>query len=173
MFNDKNSDSCCFICPACSNINAASIFGEQRKLEPMPPERKARWRKEINWLLSVTDHIVEFVPSQQKSKEGVSMEVIHLFHSLWVVFINIFPPFALRNGLKLWDFSLITCHDLTDYGDKAKKWSTHGYPRPSQTWCHAYCKYLHLQRVSVVHELVFLYIWLTLTSVEIKMNRNL
>jgi len=58
--------------------NAASIFGEKSRLEPMSPERKARWRKEIEWLLSVTDHIVEFVPSQQKSKDGKSMEVINL-----------------------------------------------------------------------------------------------
>ena len=41
----------------------------------MSAERKARWRKEIDWLLSVTDYIVEFVPSQQKSKDGTSMEV--------------------------------------------------------------------------------------------------
>uniref|UniRef100_A0A7N0RH10 PRONE domain-containing protein n=1 Tax=Kalanchoe fedtschenkoi TaxID=63787 RepID=A0A7N0RH10_KALFE len=48
---------------------AASVFGEQSRLEPMPPERKARWTKEIDWLLSVTDHIVEFVPSHQGNME--------------------------------------------------------------------------------------------------------
>ncbi|KAI4355630.1 hypothetical protein L6164_004382 [Bauhinia variegata] len=55
---------------------AASIFGEQRRLEPMPAERKQRWRKEIDWLLSVTDYIVEMVPQYQKSKDGSSMEVM-------------------------------------------------------------------------------------------------
>ncbi|XP_061359326.1 rop guanine nucleotide exchange factor 12-like [Gastrolobium bilobum] len=55
---------------------AASIFGEQKRLEPMPAERKARWRKEIDWLLSVTDNIVEMVPSQQKSKDGSNMEIM-------------------------------------------------------------------------------------------------
>lgn len=55
--------------------NAASVFGEQRKLQPMPADRKSRWRKEIDWLLSVTDHIVELVPSQQASKDGTNMEV--------------------------------------------------------------------------------------------------
>lgn len=40
----------------------------------MNPERKTRWRREIDWLLSVTDHIVELVPSQQ-SNNGVNMEV--------------------------------------------------------------------------------------------------
>ncbi|KAH1057197.1 hypothetical protein J1N35_035262 [Gossypium stocksii] len=55
---------------------AASIFGEKGKLEPLAPERKARWRKEMDWLLSVTDHIVEFVPSQQISKDGTNMEVM-------------------------------------------------------------------------------------------------
>lgn len=41
----------------------------------MAPDRKAKWRREIDWLLSVTDHIVEMVPSKQKSKDGTSMEV--------------------------------------------------------------------------------------------------
>ncbi|XP_043697332.1 rho guanine nucleotide exchange factor 8-like, partial [Telopea speciosissima] len=52
-----------------------SVFGEQRRLEPMPAERKGRWRKEIDWLLSVTDHIVELVPSQQQTKDG-TMEIM-------------------------------------------------------------------------------------------------
>lgn len=67
------ADMCCFFC------NAASVFGEQSKLEPMSIERRARWRKEIEWLLSVADHIVEFVPSQQTSiVDGTNMEVISL-----------------------------------------------------------------------------------------------
>ncbi|XP_010539493.1 PREDICTED: rop guanine nucleotide exchange factor 12-like [Tarenaya hassleriana] len=55
---------------------AASVFGEHRRLEPMPAERKGRWRKEIDWLLSVTDYVVEFAPSQQKNKDGSSMEIM-------------------------------------------------------------------------------------------------
>ncbi|XP_045804730.1 rop guanine nucleotide exchange factor 12-like [Trifolium pratense] len=55
---------------------AASIFGEQRRLEPMPAERKATWRKEIDLLLSVTDHIVEMVPSKQTAKDGSIMEIM-------------------------------------------------------------------------------------------------
>jgi hypothetical protein len=54
----------------------------------MNPERKARWRKEIDWLLSVTDHIVEFVPSQQ-SKDGIDMEVrILSMFKLFYVFVS-------------------------------------------------------------------------------------
>lgn len=63
------------------------MFGEQSKLEPMTSERKARWRKEIEWLLSVTDHIVEFVPSQQIAKDGTSMEVGWLIMSLSSTFV--------------------------------------------------------------------------------------
>ncbi|WVZ13917.1 hypothetical protein V8G54_011483 [Vigna mungo] len=55
---------------------AASVFGEISKLEPMASDRKARWRKEIEWLLSVTDHIVEFAPSQQIAKDGSCMEIM-------------------------------------------------------------------------------------------------
>ncbi|XP_074557433.1 rop guanine nucleotide exchange factor 12-like [Curcuma longa] len=55
---------------------AASVWGEQYRLEPMSAERKARWRKEIDWLLSVTDYIVEFVASQQTLEDGRTMEIM-------------------------------------------------------------------------------------------------
>lgn len=53
----------------------ASVFGEQRRLEPMPPERRSRWKKEIDWLLAVTDHIVVLVPTKQLHTNGIIMEV--------------------------------------------------------------------------------------------------
>ncbi|GMI83948.1 ROP (rho of plants) guanine nucleotide exchange factor 8 [Hibiscus trionum] len=71
----KGVSSALALSNAVTNL-AASIFGEQGKLAPMAPERKARWRKEMDWLLSVTDHIVEFVPSQQKAKDGTCMEIM-------------------------------------------------------------------------------------------------
>ena len=54
---------------------AASVFGEQRKLEPMAADRKARWKREVGWLLSVADHIVEFVAKKQVLDNGTEMEV--------------------------------------------------------------------------------------------------
>lgn len=42
----------------------------------MAADRKARWRREIGWLISVADHIVEFAPTQQTNKDGSSMEVM-------------------------------------------------------------------------------------------------
>ncbi|XP_020518261.1 rop guanine nucleotide exchange factor 9 isoform X2 [Amborella trichopoda] len=71
----KGVSSALALSNAITNL-AASVFGEQWKLEPMSAERKARWRKEIDWLLSVTDHIVEFVPSQQISKDGTNVEIM-------------------------------------------------------------------------------------------------
>ena len=50
------------------------MFGELKRLEPMPTERKAMWKREVDWLLFVTDHIVEMVP-EQKSIDGNLMEV--------------------------------------------------------------------------------------------------
>ncbi|KAI9107913.1 hypothetical protein K1719_021249 [Acacia pycnantha] len=55
---------------------AAAVFGEQKRLEQMPPERKSRWRKEIDWLLSVTEYIVEMVPSHQTADDGSQMEIM-------------------------------------------------------------------------------------------------
>ncbi|GFZ04163.1 rop guanine nucleotide exchange factor-like protein [Actinidia rufa] len=69
----KGVSSALALSNAITNL-AASVFGEQKRLEPMAPERRARWRKEIDWLLSVTDHIVEMVPSKQISKDGTNME---------------------------------------------------------------------------------------------------
>ncbi|XVE52082.1 hypothetical protein DITRI_Ditri02bG0092500 [Diplodiscus trichospermus] len=71
----KGVSSALALSNAITNL-AASVFGEQSRLEPMSAERKARWRKEIDWLLSVTNQIVEFVPSQQKNKDGSNMEIM-------------------------------------------------------------------------------------------------
>ncbi|XP_071685711.1 rop guanine nucleotide exchange factor 12-like [Rutidosis leptorrhynchoides] len=70
----KGVSSALALSNAITNL-AASVFGEISKLEPMAPESKARWRKEIDWLLTVTDHIVEFVASKQNNN-GVTMEVM-------------------------------------------------------------------------------------------------
>ena len=54
----------------------ASVFGELWRLEPMAPQKKAMWQREMDWLLSVSDSIVDFVPSIQESPSGGSYEVM-------------------------------------------------------------------------------------------------
>uniref|UniRef100_J3M9N9 PRONE domain-containing protein n=1 Tax=Oryza brachyantha TaxID=4533 RepID=J3M9N9_ORYBR len=71
----KGVSSALALSNAITNL-AASVFGEQRRLQPMASDLKARWRREIDWLLSVTDHIVEFVPSKQVSEDGTTMEIM-------------------------------------------------------------------------------------------------
>ncbi|XP_055830005.1 rop guanine nucleotide exchange factor 12-like [Solanum dulcamara] len=71
----KGVSSALALSNAITNL-AASVFGEMKRLEPMPAERKAKWRKEIGWLLSITNHIVEFVPCKQISKAGTNMEIM-------------------------------------------------------------------------------------------------
>ncbi|KAK8482000.1 hypothetical protein V6N12_010266 [Hibiscus sabdariffa] len=71
----KGVSSALALSNAITNL-AASVFGEQSRLEPMRAERRSRWRKEIDWLLSVSDYIVELVPSQQKNKDGSNMEIM-------------------------------------------------------------------------------------------------
>ncbi|KAG2617577.1 rop guanine nucleotide exchange factor 12-like [Panicum virgatum] len=71
----KGVSSALALSNAITNL-AASVFGEQRRLQPMAADQKARWQKEIDWLLSVADHIVEFVPSQQMSDHGTCMEIM-------------------------------------------------------------------------------------------------
>ncbi|XP_031120317.1 rop guanine nucleotide exchange factor 12-like [Ipomoea triloba] len=71
----KGVSSALALSNAITNL-AASVFGEQSKLQPMAPDRKARWKKEVDWLLSVTDYIVELVPAEQKGKDGKIMEIM-------------------------------------------------------------------------------------------------
>eukprot|EP01018_Ginkgo_biloba_P036060 Gb_05352 [translate_table: standard] len=47
-----------------------------QRLEPLAPKCKTRWCKEIEWLLSITHHIVEFVPSYHSSLDGTLVEII-------------------------------------------------------------------------------------------------
>ncbi|KAI5061471.1 hypothetical protein GOP47_0023976 [Adiantum capillus-veneris] len=69
------------VCSALAISNAvtnfsASVFGELWRVGPLAQERKARWQREMSWLLSVSDHIVEFVPSSQILPNGSITEVM-------------------------------------------------------------------------------------------------
>ncbi|RVW44510.1 Rop guanine nucleotide exchange factor 7 [Vitis vinifera] len=54
----------------------ATLFGKIWKLEPLDPMKKAMWRRDKEWLLSVSDHIVEFTPAWQKFPDGSEGEVM-------------------------------------------------------------------------------------------------
>ncbi|KAJ1376335.1 PRONE domain [Sesbania bispinosa] len=50
-------------------------LGQLWRLEPLPPEKKAMWRREMEWLLCVSDHIVELKPTWQTFPDGSKLEV--------------------------------------------------------------------------------------------------
>ncbi|KAG2618876.1 hypothetical protein PVAP13_3NG141365 [Panicum virgatum] len=54
----------------------ATIFGQLWRLEPLPPEKKAMWRREMDCLLCVSDHIVELVPTWQTFPDGTRLEIM-------------------------------------------------------------------------------------------------
>ncbi|XP_055812446.1 rop guanine nucleotide exchange factor 14-like isoform X2 [Solanum dulcamara] len=55
---------------------AASVFGELWKLEPLAEERKRKWRTEMDWLLSPTNHMIELVPARQSGSNGQRFEIM-------------------------------------------------------------------------------------------------
>lgn len=55
---------------------SVSVFGELWKLEPLPEERKNRWRREMDWLLSPTNYMVELVPAKQRGSNGKMLEIM-------------------------------------------------------------------------------------------------
>lgn len=71
----KGITSALAISNAITNL-AASVFGELWKLEPLPEDKKAKWRKEMDWLLSPTSYMVELVPALQTSSNGRSFEIM-------------------------------------------------------------------------------------------------
>ncbi|XP_038979644.1 rop guanine nucleotide exchange factor 3 isoform X1 [Phoenix dactylifera] len=69
------------VCSAVAISNAitnlyATVFGHCYKLEPLPPEKKSMWRREMDCLLSVCDYIVELYPSFQNLPDGTALEVM-------------------------------------------------------------------------------------------------
>lgn len=57
-------------------ITIATIFGELWRLEPLALQKKAMWCREMEWLLCVSDSIVELVPSIQQFPGGGTYEVM-------------------------------------------------------------------------------------------------
>ncbi|XP_031483154.1 rop guanine nucleotide exchange factor 14 [Nymphaea colorata] len=55
---------------------AASVFGELWKLEPLSECRRGKWQKEMDWLLSPANYMVELVPAKQHEPNGRCLEIM-------------------------------------------------------------------------------------------------
>ncbi|XP_027335936.1 rop guanine nucleotide exchange factor 5-like isoform X1 [Abrus precatorius] len=69
------------VCTALAISNAitnlcATVFGQLWRLEPLPSEKKEMWQREMEWLVCVSDHIVELIPSWQTFPDGSKLEVM-------------------------------------------------------------------------------------------------
>ena len=62
----------------CFLVWSATVFGQNLKLEPLPAEKKAMWKREMACLLSVCDYILEFFTESQTLDDGTTMEVTFL-----------------------------------------------------------------------------------------------
>ncbi|CAA3022353.1 rop guanine nucleotide exchange factor 5-like [Olea europaea var. sylvestris] len=81
------------VCSALAISNAitnlsATVFGQLWRLEPLPSAKKSMWRREMELLLCVSDHIVELIPSWQTFPDGSKLEVMTC-HSRSDLFINL------------------------------------------------------------------------------------
>ncbi|XP_039683377.1 rop guanine nucleotide exchange factor 3 isoform X2 [Medicago truncatula] len=54
----------------------ATVFGQSLKLEPLKPEKKIMWKREMKVLLSVCDYIQEFAPTAQYLEDGTIVEMM-------------------------------------------------------------------------------------------------
>ncbi|KAL8107035.1 rop guanine nucleotide exchange factor 14-like [Apium graveolens] len=71
----KGVSSALALSKAITNL-AALVFGELWKLEPLSEERKNKWRREMDWLLSPTNYMIELVPAKQHGIDGQTLEIM-------------------------------------------------------------------------------------------------
>ncbi|KAK4786904.1 hypothetical protein SAY86_010737 [Trapa natans] len=69
------------VCTALTISNAitnlyATVFGHNLRLEPLNPEKKAMWKREMDCLLSVCNYMVEFFPTMQNLRDGTTVEIM-------------------------------------------------------------------------------------------------
>ncbi|XP_076949785.1 rop guanine nucleotide exchange factor 14-like [Bidens hawaiensis] len=55
---------------------AGTVFGELWKLEPLPEGKKNKWRREMDWLLSPTNYMVQLIPAKQCGPDGRTLEIM-------------------------------------------------------------------------------------------------
>ncbi|XP_066328291.1 rop guanine nucleotide exchange factor 14-like [Miscanthus floridulus] len=81
LLGDDTSGGARGVCAALALSNgiinlSATVFGELWKLEPLCEDKKIRWRKEMDWLLSPTTYMVELVPTKQSGADGCTFEIM-------------------------------------------------------------------------------------------------
>ncbi|KAF6176010.1 hypothetical protein GIB67_032633 [Kingdonia uniflora] len=69
------------VCTAFAISNAitnlyATLFGQLWRLEPLSTHKKTMWKREMECLLCVSDHIIQLVPSCQTFPDGTKLEVM-------------------------------------------------------------------------------------------------
>ncbi|XP_030533575.1 rop guanine nucleotide exchange factor 3-like [Rhodamnia argentea] len=69
------------VCTAVTISNAitnlyATVYGQKLRLEPLNQEKKAMWKREMDYLLSVCDYMVDVSGSTQELQDGTSVQVM-------------------------------------------------------------------------------------------------
>ncbi|XP_072962038.1 rop guanine nucleotide exchange factor 14-like isoform X2 [Typha angustifolia] len=63
------------ISKAITNLSA-TVFGELWKLEPLCEAKKSKWQREMGWLLSPINYMIELVPAKQNGNNGRMLEIM-------------------------------------------------------------------------------------------------
>ncbi|KAK8487226.1 hypothetical protein V6N11_013949 [Hibiscus sabdariffa] len=71
LLGEDMSGSGTGVCTALAISNAITNL-----CEPVPEEKKSMWKREMEWLVCVSDHIVEMIPSWQNFPDGSKFEVM-------------------------------------------------------------------------------------------------
>ncbi|KAK9129339.1 hypothetical protein Sjap_009826 [Stephania japonica] len=131
------------VCTALAISNAitnlsATVFGELWRLEPLAPQKKSMWCREMEWLLCVSDSIVELVPSVQEFPGGGTFEVM-VTRPRSDLYVNL-PALkkldamllSILDGFHVTEFSYVDRGIAVADGDDNRNEA--GYPLPPSTF---------------------------------------
>ncbi|KAJ6311837.1 hypothetical protein OIU77_013564 [Salix suchowensis] len=113
------------VCTALAISNAITnlcghVFGQLWRLEPLPAEKKSMWRREMELLLCVGDHIVELIPSWQTFPDGSKLEVMTC-RPRSDLFINL-PALSKLDNMLLPQMQMGHPHSVKRCRGKKRKW---------------------------------------------------
>lgn len=133
------------VCTALAISNAitnlsATVFGELWRLEPLATPKKSMWCREMEWLLCVSDSIVELIPSIQPFPGGGTFEVMvtrprsDLYMNLPALKKLDAMLLSMLDGFRDTEFSYVG--RMTDDGDVYPSPSSNGRPsvRQEEKW---------------------------------------
>lgn len=86
-------------------LTAATVFGTCHRLEPLSPEKRSMWNREMDCLLSICEYIVEFSPTVQTMPDGSTHDVMPSYYHSSQILMCFIDPHGIMIEIQFFDFN--------------------------------------------------------------------